>query len=147
MRALLQRVKYSVVSLAGEEVSRIGPGLLVLLGVAAEDEEKDLDWIADKLINLRIFDDGKGKLNLSLIDVGGEIMVVSQFTLYGDARQGRRPGYTGAAPPEKGERFYLLFLDKLRERGLEPAAGVFGAHMQLELVNDGPVTLMLDSRQ
>ncbi len=147
MRALLQRVSKCVVSVEGEEVSRIGPGLLVLLGVAASDGERDLDWTADKLINLRVFDDAEGRLNLSLADTGGEIMVVSQFTLFGDARKGRRPSYTAAAPPEQGERLYLLFLERLRERGLEPAAGVFGAHMRLELVNDGPVTLMLDSRQ
>jgi D-aminoacyl-tRNA deacylase len=147
MRALLQRVSKCVVSVEGEEVSRIGPGLLVLLGVAASDGERDLDWTADKLINLRVFDDAGGRLNLSLADTGGEIMVVSQFTLFGDARKGRRPSYTAAASPEQGERLYLLFLERLRERGLEPAAGVFGAHMHLELVNDGPVTLMLDSRQ
>ncbi len=147
MRALLQRVSRAAVSVDGEEVSRIGPGLLVLLGVAAGDGESDLDWTADKLINLRVFDDAQGRLNLSLADTGGEIMVVSQFTLFGDVRKGRRPSYAAAAPAEAGERLYLRFLEKLRERGLEPAAGVFGAHMRLELENDGPVTLMLDSRQ
>lgn len=131
----------------GEEVSHIGPGLLVLLGVSVDDEEKDLDWMADKILSLRIFNDGEGKMNLCLADVEGEIMVVSQFTLYGDARKGRRPSYVRAAPAEKSEPFYLLFLEKLRERGLEPSAGIFGAHMRVELVNDGPVTLMLDSRQ
>jgi D-tyrosyl-tRNA(Tyr) deacylase len=147
MRALLQRVKYSRVEVDGREVSRIGPGLLLLLGVAADDEEKDLEWLADKVINLRIFDDAEGRLNLSLKEAGGEIMVVSQFTLFADARKGRRPGFTQAALPDKGESYYLLFLARLRARGLEPAMGVFGAHMQVELVNDGPVTLMLDSRQ
>jgi D-tyrosyl-tRNA(Tyr) deacylase len=131
----------------GREVSRIGPGLLLLLGVAADDEEKDLDWLADKVINLRIFDDAEGRLNLSLLEAGGEIMVVSQFTLFADARKGRRPSFTQAALPAKGEPYYRLFLARLQARGLEPAAGVFGAHMQVELVNDGPVTLMLDSRQ
>ncbi len=146
MRTLLQRVKYSRVSVDGEEVSRIGPGLLLLLGVAADDEEKDLEWLVDKVINLRVFDDAEGKMNLSLAEVGGEIMVVSQFTLFADARKGRRPSYIQAAPPGKGESYYLLFLEGLRARGFAPAAGVFGARMQVELANDGPVTLLLDSR-
>jgi D-tyrosyl-tRNA(Tyr) deacylase len=133
------------VSVEGREVARGGRGLLVLLGVGAGDGPGDVDYLVDKLLNLRVFDDEEGRLNLSLCEVGGEVTVVPQFTLYGDARKGRRPSYTGAAPPQKGLELYNLFLQRLRERGLEPGEGVFGAHMHVELLNDGPVTLLLES--
>jgi D-tyrosyl-tRNA(Tyr) deacylase len=129
----------------GEVVSAIGPGLLVLLGVSTDDGEADVDFIVGKVINLRIFNDDEGKLNLSLADRGGEIMVVSQFTLYGDARKGRRPSYVKAAPPERAEQLYELACERFAEAGFPPGKGVFQAHMEVELVNDGPVTLMLES--
>jgi D-aminoacyl-tRNA deacylase len=145
MRALLQRVSSCAVRAGGDEVSRIGKGLLVLLGVAADDEEQDADFIVHKVLGLRIFDDAQGKLNLSLEDVGGELMVVSQFTLYGDARKGRRPSYVKAAPPGRAQELYEMTCDKFEAAGVHPATGVFQAHMEVELINDGPVTILLDS--
>ena len=145
MRALLQRVSSCAVRAGGREVSRIGPGLLVLLGVSAHDGEEDVDFIVNKVVNLRIFGDAAGKLNLSLGDVAGELMVVSQFTLYGDARKGRRPSYVKAAPPEKAQELYLLACDRFAAAGFPPQRGVFQAHMEVELVNDGPVSILLES--
>jgi D-tyrosyl-tRNA(Tyr) deacylase len=145
MRAVIQRVKNCSVRVEGKEVSRIGPGLLVLLGVSREDDAIDVDYLVEKLVNLRIFDDREGRLNRSLLEVGGEVMVVSQFTLYGDARKGRRPSYTGAATPERAEKLYRQFIETLRARDLSPAEGVFGSRMEVDLVNDGPVTLILSS--
>ena len=145
MRALLQRVSGCRVSVDGREVSRIGPGLLLLLGVSAADDESDADFIVNKVINLRIFDDAEGKLNLSLAEVGGELMVVSQFTLYGDARKGRRPSYIAAAPPERAQELYERVCDKFTSAGFPPGKGVFQARMAVELVNDGPVTILLES--
>jgi len=145
MRALIQRVSRCAVRVEGREVSSIGPGLLVLLGVSARDTREDVDYIVRKTINLRIFDDQEGKLNLSLAEKGGEVMVVSQFTLYGDARKGRRPSYVEAAPPEVAERVYEEACEAFAAAGFPPAKGVFGAHMEVELVNDGPVTLLIES--
>lgn len=145
MRALLQRVARCEVRSGGRVVSAIGPGLLVLLGVSAEDGESDVDFIVSKVINLRIFDDEEGKLNLSLAETGGELMVVSQFTLYGDARKGRRPSYIKAAPSERAQELYELVCEKFTAAGFPPGKGVFQAHMEVELVNDGPVTLLLES--
>ncbi len=145
MRALLQRVARCEVRSGGRVVSASGPGLLVLLGVFAEDGESDVDFIVSKVINLRIFDDEEGKLNLSLAETGGELMVVSQFTLYGDARKGRRPSYIKAAPPERAQELYEIVCEKFAAAGFPPARGVFQAHMEVELVNDGPVTLLLES--
>lgn len=145
MRALLQRVSCCAVRVDGREVSRTGPGLLVLLGVSEKDGEKDADFIVSKAINLRIFDDSEGKLNLSLSEVGGEVLVVSQFTLYGDARKGRRPSYIEAAAPERAQELYEQVCEKFAAAGFPPARGVFQAHMEVELVNDGPVTIMLES--
>jgi len=147
MRALLQRVSRCSVSAGGREVSRIGPGLLVLLGISDADGEKDVDIIVGKVINLRIFDDTAGKLNLSLADVSGELMLVSQFTLYGDARKGRRPSYIRAAPPDKAKLLYEMACEKFAAAGFPPGRGVFQEHMQVELVNDGPVTILLETRQ
>ncbi len=145
MRALVQRVSRCSVRVDGKVVSRIGPGLLVFLGISVRDGREDIDYIVQKVVNLRVFDDREGRLNLSLVDVGGELMVVSQFTLYGDARKGRRPSYTEAAPPEVAEALYRETCRAFDAAGFPPALGVFGARMEVELVNDGPVTLLVES--
>jgi D-tyrosyl-tRNA(Tyr) deacylase len=145
MRAVIQRVRRASVSVAGEVVGAIDHGVLVLLGVAHEDTAEQGAWLADKIVNLRIFNDGDGKMNLSLLDVGGACLVVSQFTLYGDVRKGRRPSFIDAAPPPVAIPLYVAFLDAVRAHGVRVAAGRFGADMQVELVNDGPVTLILDA--
>jgi D-aminoacyl-tRNA deacylase len=145
MRALVQRVTRCAVRTGGEVFSTIGPGLLILLGVSTQDGEADVDLIVSKVINLRIFDDEEGKLNLSLAEIGGELMVVSQFTLYGDARKGRRPSYIKAAPPEMAKELYELACERFAAAGFPPAKGIFQAHMEVELINDGPVTLLLES--
>lgn len=145
MRALLQRVCGCRVRVDGREVASIGPGLLVLLGVSRADDSGDVDFMVNKIVNLRIFDDADGKLNLSLAEVDGELMVVSQFTLYGDARKGRRPSYIDAAPPQRAEELYEAVCAAFSAAGFPPARGAFGAHMEVELVNDGPVTLLIES--
>ena len=122
----------------------IGRGLLVLVGVGQGDSEKQAHWLADKIAGLRIFEDDAGKMNLSVEEVGGSALVVSQFTLYGDCRKGRRPSFTGAAPPEEADRLYQVFVERLKERGLPVATGVFQAMMQVHLVNDGPVTVVVE---
>jgi D-aminoacyl-tRNA deacylase len=147
MRAVLQRVARSSVEVDGECVGRIGPGWLVLLGVERGDTDADAAWIADKVLNLRAFEDDQGKMNRSVADVGGGILVVSQFTLLGDCRGGRRPSFTAAAEPAEAERLYLRCAELMAQSGLEVATGVFRAMMKVELVNDGPVTLLLDSRK
>ena len=147
MRAVVQRVKRASVSVDGEVVSSIGRGLLVLLGVAKDDDEKDADMLADKVANLRIFRDDEGKMNRSAKDVGGEVITVSQFTLMGDARRGRRPSYIDACEPERANRLYEYFCDRVREQGLACGTGRFQAMMDVELVNDGPVTILLDSKR
>ena len=146
MKALLQRVSQASVSIDGTEVGRIGSGLCVLVGVAAGDSEKDVDYLVSKLVGLRIFADSGGKFNLSLLDVRGEMLLISQFTLLADARHGRRPGFTAAAPPEIAEKLFNLFVEKAKATGLKVATGCFQAYMQVEIMNDGPVTIMLDSR-
>ncbi|WP_069804476.1 D-aminoacyl-tRNA deacylase [Thermogemmatispora onikobensis] len=145
MRALLQRVSYARVRVANEVVAEIGPGLLVLLGVAQGDGEAEAKILAEKIVHLRIFEDEAGKMNRSLLDHGGEMLVVSQFTLYADARKGRRPSFTEAAPPAQAEPLIRSFEDLVRSYGLRVGSGIFGAHMLVELVNDGPVTIWLDS--
>ncbi|HHY06878.1 MAG TPA: D-tyrosyl-tRNA(Tyr) deacylase [Clostridia bacterium] len=147
MRAVVQRVQAGAVLIEGETVSRIKDGLVVFLGVGQNDEEKDVQYLAKKIINLRIFEDEAGKLNLSLLERGGEILVVSQFTLYGDCRQGRRPSFTAAAAPEKANFLYQLFVEKVKEEGVTVATGVFQAEMLVKIENDGPVTLLLDSKK
>jgi D-tyrosyl-tRNA(Tyr) deacylase len=147
MRAVLQRVSRSSVEVDGSCVGRIGPGWLVLLGVERGDTEADAAWIADKVLNLRAFEDEQGKMNRSVIDVGGGILVVSQFTLLGDCRGGRRPSFTAAAEPVEADRLYRHCAELIGRSGLEVATGVFRAMMKVELVNDGPVTLLLDSRK
>ena len=145
MRALLQRTSDASVRVDGETLGRIGAGLVILLAVGPEDDEATADALARRVTELRIFDDTDGRTNLSLVDVGGAALVVSQFTLYADTRRGRRPGFTGAAAPELAERLYFRFAAALRELGVEVATGRFGAVMEVELVNDGPFTIWLDT--
>ena len=146
MRAVIQRVTQGSVTVEQETVGGIGPGLLVLLGVAADDTPQDADWMAAKICHLRIFEDDAGKLNRSLIDCQGEMLVVSQFTLYGDCRKGRRPSFIKAAAPEKGESLYRRFVDQVRQEGVTVATGRFRSRMDVALVNQGPVTLIVESR-
>jgi D-tyrosyl-tRNA(Tyr) deacylase len=146
MRAVIQRVHHSSVRVDHRDIARIASGLLVLLGVAEADETRDADYLAAKIANLRIFEDPDGKLNLSLLETGGEMLVVSQFTLLGDCRKGRRPSFAGAAPPEKGRALYQHFIDAVRTLGIRVATGRFGARMEVALENAGPVTLVIDSR-
>lgn len=147
MRAVLQRVTEAHVEVSDEVVGEIGVGLLVLLGVARGDTTTDADYLCEKIINLRIFDDGEGKMNLSLLDVGAEMLVVSQFTLFGDTRRGRRPSYSDAAEPEKANELYEYFVDRVRSLGVKVETGVFQAMMNVSLRNDGPVTILLDSKK
>lgn len=146
MRAVIQRVTAADVQVDLEIVGRIGTGLLVLLGIARTDEEKHADYLADKVVNLRIFEDGEGKMNRSLLETGGELLVVSQFTLLGDCQKGRRPSFVEAAPPERAEQLYEYFVDQLRLKGINVSTGQFQAKMAVSLVNDGPVTLILESK-
>jgi D-tyrosyl-tRNA(Tyr) deacylase len=145
MRAICQRVSRATVAAKDKVVGSIGPGLLVLLAAGKGDDAEQVRWMAEKILGLRIFPDTEGKMNLSVTDVAGEILVVSQFTLYGDCRKGKRPSYSEAAPPHEAEALYRSFIETLRARGISVQAGVFGAMMQVELINDGPVTLILDS--
>ena len=147
MRAVVQRVTEASVSVDSAEKGRIGRGFMVLVGISSDDNEADAEYLADKVAKLRVFEDSEGKMNLSLLDVGGEVLAVSQFTLYGDARKGNRPGFTSAAPPDKAEALYRQFVDVLKTRGLKIEEGVFRAHMKVHLVNDGPVTILLDSKK
>ena len=140
VRALVQRVTEAAVEVDGREVARIGPGLLVLLGVRRGDGAEEADWIARKVLSLRVFEDAEGRMNLSVEDVGGQLLCVSQFTLYGDARKGNRPSYVDAAPPEEAEPLYERVRDALGAEG-----GVFGAHMRVALVNHGPVTVLIEA--
>ena len=147
MRAVVQRVTRGSVSVDGSLVAQIGPGMVVLLGVGRDDGPEDVAYLSGKIANLRIFEDETGKLNQSLLDVKGSALVVSQFTLYGDCRQGRRPGFSDAAPAELGKELYDMFISGLDALGIEVAAGIFQTHMQVEIINDGPVTLLLDSKK
>jgi D-tyrosyl-tRNA(Tyr) deacylase len=147
MRAVVQRVSEASVKIEGEEVGRIGHGMLVLLGVGRDDESKDAAYLAEKVVHLRIFADEQDKMNRSLLDVGGGLLAVSQFTLWGDCRKGRRPSFVAAAEPEKAEELYDAFIQSARNLGVTVATGRFQEMMQVSLVNDGPVTLLLDSKK
>jgi D-aminoacyl-tRNA deacylase len=147
MRACVQRVRRAAVTVAGQVCGSIGQGMLVLLGVGHADTEADAQWLAKKIAGLRIFEDTEGKMNLSLADVGGGMLVVSQFTLLGDCRRGRRPDFTAAAPPELAERLYEVFVHAAAQQGVHVATGRFRQHMEVELVNDGPVTVVVASGQ
>lgn len=147
MRAVLQRVSRARVSVAGETIGEIGKGILVLLGVSITDIESDAAYLVEKTLNLRIFDDSDGKMNDSLLDVGGELLVVSQFTLYSDSRRGRRPSYIDAARPDEANRLYEFFVDEARKQVSKVETGRFKAMMNVALVNDGPVTLLIDSEK
>ncbi len=147
MRAVIQRVQKASVVVDEQVVGSIKKGLLVLLGVGKEDTESDADYLLGKIANLRIFEDEDEKMNLSLLDIKGDILVVSQFTLYGDVRKGRRPSFDQAAPPAEAKRLYEYFVEKCQEINLNPATGTFQAHMEVSLLNDGPVTILLDSKK
>lgn len=147
MRAVIQRVSRASVQVAGATVGEISEGLLTLLGVGRDDGSEDADYLVDKIINLRVFNDDQDKMNRSLLDTGGAMLVVSQFTLYGDVRRGRRPSYIEAAEPEKANALYEHFVGRVRAHGIKVETGVFQAMMQVSLVNDGPVTILLDSRK
>ena len=147
MRAVVQRVSEASVTIDGVVKGSIGKGYMVLLGVEDIDEKEDLDYICDKLIGLRIFEDPDGKLNLDIRDIGGEILLISQFTLYGDARGGRRPSYFRAAKPEAANAMYERLIAAWREKGIHVETGRFRTHMEVSLVNDGPVTILLDSKK
>jgi D-aminoacyl-tRNA deacylase len=145
MRAVVQRVSRASVKVEGELTGEIGQGLVVLVGVGGEDTRADADYLAEKIIGLRIFEDAGGKMNLSVAEVAGELLVVSQFTLYGDARRGKRPSFDAAAPPQQARELYEYFVEKIRAAGLRCETGRFQETMQVELANEGPVTILLDS--
>ena len=146
MRACLQRVSRASVRVEDQTFGQIAAGMVALLGISVEDTEADLDWMAQKILHLRIFSDEAGQMNRSLLDTGAELLVISQFTLLGDCRKGRRPSFISAAAPEKAEEYYEKFIERARAAGVTVASGKFRADMQIELVNDGPVTLWVDSR-
>ena len=145
MRAVVQRVKQASVSVDGKIVGKINKGLLVFLGVAPDDGDKDIKYISDKLTNLRIFEDENEKMNFSIKDIGGEVLLISQFTLFGDCRKGRRPDFTSSCEPVKAKKLYEDVIKAIKEQDIVTECGIFGADMQVELVNDGPVTILLDS--
>jgi D-tyrosyl-tRNA(Tyr) deacylase len=147
MRAVVQRVSRSSVQVDGKTTGEIGRGINVLLGVTTGDTEADADYLAEKIANLRIFEDEAGKMNCSLMDIGGAMLCISQFTLYGDCRKGRRPSFSTAAEPVRAEQLYEYFMSTVRQMGVEVASGVFRAHMDVYIQNDGPVTLLLDSQK
>lgn len=147
MRAIVQRVKSACVSVDGEVTGAISNGLLVYLGVGKQDTEKDIEYMVEKITNLRIFEDELGKMNRSLMDEKGEILCISQFTLWGDCRKGRRPSFTDAREPEEADKMYRDFVDKCKQKGIKTETGVFQAHMEVSSVNDGPVTMMIDSEK
>jgi D-tyrosyl-tRNA(Tyr) deacylase len=147
MRAVIQRVKEARVEVEGEVIGRIEGGILLLLGVGKDDSEGDVEYLTEKVLGLRIFEDTDGKMNLSIVDVKGEILIISQFTLYGDCRKGRRPSFDKAAPPDLAENLYGLFVQKVKEKGIKVETGRFRALMNVHLINSGPVTILLDSKK
>jgi D-tyrosyl-tRNA(Tyr) deacylase len=146
MEVLLQRVKNARVSVANKEVGRIGQGLVVFVGISVSDTEEDVDFLLKKIINIRIFSDDIGRFNLSILDINGELLLVSQFTLLADTKKGRRPSFSDAAPPDKAENLFNNFVNKAHSTGLKVATGIFQQYMQVEINNDGPVTISLTSR-
>ncbi|MEC1292603.1 D-aminoacyl-tRNA deacylase [Bacillus mojavensis] len=146
MKLVVQRVTEASVTVDGDVIGQIGQGIMVLVGITHDDTEEDAAYLAEKMVNLRIFDDSDGKMNLSLLDTGGEVLSVSQFTLYGDTRKGRRPNYMNAAKPDKALGLYEKWNDLLREKGIKVETGKFGAMMDVKLTNSGPVTLIMDSK-
>ncbi|TKB26917.1 D-tyrosyl-tRNA(Tyr) deacylase [Desulfopila sp. IMCC35006] len=147
MRIVVQRVRRATVTIEGVVHGTIAQGMVVLLGIRHGDTGTDLQWLAEKAVNLRIFADQQGKMNRSLADIDGEMLIVSQFTLYGDCRKGRRPGFSAAAPPEIAEPLYRQFIEEVQKMGIRVATGIFQAAMEVDLINDGPVTLLLDSEK
>lgn len=147
MRAVVQRVARGAVAVDGRMISEIGRGLVVLLGVGSGDTAGEAGYLADKIAHLRVFEDAEGKMNLSVIDIGGAVLAISQFTLYGDCRKGRRPGFSGACSPDEARELYNIFVKELGKLDLEVATGCFRQHMTVEIINDGPVTLLLDSKK
>ena len=147
MRAIVQRVKRAKVNVNKEKISEIGKGLLVFLAVGTEDDERDLEYMYDKISGLRIFEDEDFKMNKSLSDLNLELLLVSQFTLYGDVRKGKRPSFIDSAKPEKGEEYYERFIEMLKSKGIKVSCGIFGADMEVELVNDGPCTIQISSKK
>ncbi len=147
MRAIVQRVKEASVTVDEKKISEISRGLLVFLGVGKEDSKSDLEYLVDKVLGLRIFEDADKKMNRSLLDINGELLVVSQFTLYGDVRKGRRPSFSESAAPDLGEKLYRLFIERAKNKNIEVKEGIFGADMKVNLLNDGPVTILLDSKK
>jgi len=145
MRAVIQRVRRASVTVDRQQIGSINKGLLLFLGIHRHDTEKELAWMVDKVVNLRVFEDKNSRMNQSLMDIQGEILIVSQFTLYGDCRKGRRPGFSEAAPPEHARKLYHKYIEAVRKKGLTTASGTFQAMMDVSLVNDGPVTLLIDS--
>lgn len=147
MRAVIQRVSRASVTIEKQDTRSIGQGLVVLIGIRPDDTMRDIDWMCEKIIHLRIFEDDEGKMNRSLQDIGGQMLIVSQFTLYGDCRKGRRPGYSAAAPPSIAEPLYVQFVDRVKAQDISVQTGVFQAFMEVKIHNDGPVTLMLDTEK
>jgi|SRR3990172_10957571 len=147
MRAVIQRVKWARVTVDGKLCGEIPQGVVILLGIAKDDREEDADYLAAKLVHLRVFSDNEGKMNLSLKDIGGAALIISQFTLYGDCRKGRRPSFTDAAEPGRAEELYHYFIAQIQKEGIKTASGQFQAMMEVTLLNDGPVTLLLDSKK
>ncbi len=147
MRSVIQRVRRASVRINGTVHGAIGHGMVVLLGIRGSDTATDRQWLVEKTVNLRIFEDDQGKMNRSLADIDGEMLIISQFTLYGDCRKGRRPGFSAAAPPEIAEPLYRRFIQEVQDKNIRVASGIFQAAMEVELVNDGPVTLLLDSEK
>ena len=147
MRAVIQRVKTATVEVSGEEVGRTKHGFVVFLGVGKEDQTNDIEYMVNKIVGLRAFEDDLGKMNLALSDVSGELLVVSQFTLFGDCRKGRRPSFTAAAYPDKAQKLYNDFIKGMKQQNIKVSTGIFQARMEVSLVNDGPVTFLLDSKK
>ena len=147
MKAVIQRVKYASVKVDGMEIGKCGQGFLILLGVGNEDSQKDVEVLGNKIIKLRVFEDEEGKMNRSIQEIGGEMLIISQFTLYADCRKGNRPSFTKAAPPSVSKPLYEAFVEMIRETGIHAECGEFGADMKVELLNDGPVTIVLESKE